>query len=87
MSPLGVRRDKAALSSGCKSHPATAPSVVPANQFRQLGEFAAIRRASSEVRRRAPSRLLLEIDVGERVVARVPDDEASARFLDRLRAA
>jgi len=23
---LGVRRDKAALSSGCKSHPATAPA-------------------------------------------------------------
>ena len=41
----------------------------PANEFRQLGEFAAIRRASSEVRRRAPSRLLLEIDVGERVAA------------------
>jgi hypothetical protein len=26
MSELGVRRDKAALSSGCKSHPATAPA-------------------------------------------------------------
>ncbi len=26
MSALGVRRDKAALSSGCKSHPATAPA-------------------------------------------------------------
>ena len=26
MSPLGVRRDKAALSSGCKPHPATAPA-------------------------------------------------------------
>ena len=26
MSVLGVRRDKAALSSGCKSHPATAPA-------------------------------------------------------------
>jgi hypothetical protein len=25
-SALGVRRDKAALSSGCKSHPATAPA-------------------------------------------------------------
>jgi len=25
-SGLGVRRDKAALSSGCKSHPATAPA-------------------------------------------------------------
>jgi len=25
-SELGVRRDKAALSSGCKSHPATAPA-------------------------------------------------------------
>jgi hypothetical protein len=25
-SDLGVRRDKAALSSGCKSHPATAPA-------------------------------------------------------------
>jgi hypothetical protein len=24
MSQMGVRRDKAALSSGCKSHPATA---------------------------------------------------------------
>jgi hypothetical protein len=23
---MGVRRDKAALSSGCKSHPATAPA-------------------------------------------------------------
>jgi hypothetical protein len=23
---LGVRRDKAAFSSGCKSHPATAPA-------------------------------------------------------------
>jgi hypothetical protein len=26
MSEDGVRRDKAALSSGCKSHPATAPA-------------------------------------------------------------
>jgi hypothetical protein len=26
MSDSGVRRDKAALSSGCKSHPATAPA-------------------------------------------------------------
>ena len=26
MSPMGVRRDKAALSSGCKSHPANAPA-------------------------------------------------------------
>ena len=26
MSPSGVRRDKAALSSGCKSHPASAPA-------------------------------------------------------------
>jgi hypothetical protein len=26
MSQMGVRRDKAALSSGCKSHPATAPA-------------------------------------------------------------
>ncbi len=26
MSAQGVRRDKAALSSGCKSHPATAPA-------------------------------------------------------------
>src|SRR6476620_290044 len=26
MSALGVRRDKAALSSGCKPHPATAPA-------------------------------------------------------------
>jgi hypothetical protein len=26
MSALGVRRGKAALSSGCKSHPATAPA-------------------------------------------------------------
>jgi hypothetical protein len=25
-SAVGVRRDKAALSSGCKSHPATAPA-------------------------------------------------------------
>jgi len=26
MSAVGVRRGKAALSSGCKSHPATAPA-------------------------------------------------------------
>ena len=26
MSGVGVRRDKAVLSSGCKSHPATAPA-------------------------------------------------------------
>jgi hypothetical protein len=26
MSHLGVRRDKAAFSSGCKAHPATAPA-------------------------------------------------------------
>jgi hypothetical protein len=26
MTALGVRREKAALSSGCKSHPATAPA-------------------------------------------------------------
>jgi hypothetical protein len=26
MTGLGVRRDKAALSSGCKSHPADAPA-------------------------------------------------------------
>ena len=26
MSSFGVRREKAALSSGCKSHPATAPA-------------------------------------------------------------
>ena len=26
MSLIGVRREKAALSSGCKSHPATAPA-------------------------------------------------------------
>src|SRR5258707_13515618 len=27
MSAMGVRREKAALSSGCKSHPATAPAL------------------------------------------------------------
>ena len=26
MSAVGVRRDKAAFSSGCKAHPATAPA-------------------------------------------------------------
>ena len=26
MTAMGVRREKAALSSGCKSHPATAPA-------------------------------------------------------------
>jgi len=26
MSAMGVRRDKAAFSSGCKAHPATAPA-------------------------------------------------------------
>jgi hypothetical protein len=26
MSEMGVRRDKATLSSGCKTHPATAPA-------------------------------------------------------------
>ena len=26
MSAVGVRREKAALSSGCKAHPATAPA-------------------------------------------------------------
>jgi hypothetical protein len=26
MAAMGVRRDKAALSSGCKSHPANAPA-------------------------------------------------------------
>jgi len=26
MAAIGVRRDKAALSSGCKPHPATAPA-------------------------------------------------------------
>ena len=30
--------------------------------------------AGEEVRRRAPSRLLLEIDVGERLAVGVPDD-------------
>jgi hypothetical protein len=28
MSQMGVRRDKAALSSGCESHPATAPALL-----------------------------------------------------------
>ena len=28
MSHMGVRRDKAALSSGCKPHPATAPAGI-----------------------------------------------------------
>jgi hypothetical protein len=34
------------------------------------------------VRRRAPSRLLLAIDVGERLPVVVPDDEAGVRLLD-----
>jgi hypothetical protein len=34
--------------------------------------------AGEEVRRRATARLLLEIDVGQRLPAVVPDDEASA---------
>jgi len=33
-------------------------------------------RPGAEVRRRAPSRLLLEIDVGERLPVGAPDDEA-----------
>ena len=32
-SALGVRRDKAALSSGCKSHPATAPAGSNRNSY------------------------------------------------------
>jgi hypothetical protein len=43
--------------------------------------FAVMRHASSRVRRCAAersSRLVLEIDVGQRLPAVVPDDEASA---------
>ena len=52
-----------------------------------LAVLAAMRRASSrveEVRRCSPSRLILEIDVRERLPDRpfFPDDEASVRFLD-----
>jgi hypothetical protein len=38
-----------------------------------------------EVLDRAPPRLLLEIDVGERLPVLISDDEASVRFLDGLR--
>jgi hypothetical protein len=34
MSAAGVRRDKAALSSGCKSHPATAPAGSNRSSYR-----------------------------------------------------
>jgi hypothetical protein len=41
--------------------------------------------AGEEVRRRAPSRLLLEVDVGERLPAACFHDEAGVRFLNRPR--
>jgi hypothetical protein len=31
--------------------------------------------AGEQMRRRSPSRLILEIDIGERIAVRVPDDE------------
>jgi hypothetical protein len=54
---------------------------------RSSGNFAmsAVKRQDSscvnQMCGRSPARLLLEIDVGERVPAVVPDDEAGVRFL------
>ena len=39
--------------------------------------------AGEELRRRAPSRLLLKIDVGERLPGIVADDEAGILLVDR----
>ena len=46
--------------------------------------FTAIRRGSSrhQVCRRSPSRLVLEIEVGERVAGGVADNEARVSLLD-----
>ena len=44
--------------------------------------LAAMRRASSYVSRRAPPRLVLEIDVGQRLPVGVTDDEAGLGLLD-----
>jgi hypothetical protein len=40
--------------------------------------------ASHQSRRRSPSRLLLEIDVGERLPLVIADDEAGVGLLDGL---
>jgi hypothetical protein len=54
-------------------------------QLRQLGDVGGDAPglvAGEEVRRRATPRLLLEIDVGERLPVGVADDEARVGFLD-----
>ena len=54
-------------------------SAFPRNMLRQLGDVGGDAPgliAGEEVRRRAPSRLPLEIDVGEGLPVGVADDEA-----------
>src|SRR3982074_735507 len=58
MSALGVRRDKAALSSGCKPHPATAPAgsigavmevtkwLKPSISVSRIGDSASVQAAT-----------------------------------------
>ena len=59
--------------------------VLPSQQRRQLrdvGGDAPGLVAGEEVRRRTPARLLLEIDIGERLTVGVADDEAGVHRFD-----
>jgi hypothetical protein len=66
----------------CAGRNLVTPRLTAANreQLRQHGDvygYALSLVAGEEVRRRAPPRLLLEIDVGGRLRVAVADDEAS----------
>ena len=59
----------------------------PAQQLRQLGDVGGDAPglvAGEQLGRRAPSRLILEIDIGQRLTAGVADDEAGVGLLDGL---
>jgi hypothetical protein len=73
------------LNQKCQPAYSGATGHRPAQQLRQLrhvGGEAQRLVAGEQLGRRSPAGLILEIDVGERLLVRVPDDEAGVRFLD-----
>ena len=56
MAAFGVRRAKAALSSGCKPHPAIAPAGSNRSGAHPIGD----RRAATSHRRNSPTKLSIE---------------------------
>jgi hypothetical protein len=86
MSVLGMRREKAALSSGCKSHPASAPAE--SNRSSEIAEAFGKRVTSTLRERGVPHGAFIEL--GDRsarvgVESRLTSDRLLARDRGRRR--